>query len=677
MGEINVGTAFVEIAAKTDRLKSDLSKIKTDSETTARKIEQDFQKAKVTFDNRLMKMSLADVEKEAARLRAMLEKKIEVNASYGTLEALKQRIETAENALLRFKKVSGDTPAVMHRMATGTNQMNQAMGQLGFMIGDADMFMMNFRMGMMSIANNVPMVVQGLMYAKEAAQKTGQSFKSALVGSLMGPGGVMLAINALMFALNVLPRLFEDSDKAVEEHKEKLKSLREEYSKLTREQITNYLSELDKQLAELEKKYPAQKTQTITKVVGGNAVSESVTVGVKGGDRFSGEWGTVQDIQNRQAALKETLRDLGVIEDIGNRLTLNQEKLNKLNRDPASPFYFQNIVKTAKSYEEAKAVVEQWIKADEERSKKKGGAGGGKSEIERLLEEEQNYKKELADIDAALKQTNLSEFARNELLAKRADLLEKIHKWDNYNAARNGGLGGIKANGLETMPTGNGTMPQIDSETVRKQKEQSDAGFKNTLKEDKTLADELAYSYQSMGEALISSWSQSVTVFKEANSMLQQFINGLVQATTQTLALKVAQKGVSLLLNGPLSFLGLGGHDGGAFTNGVKLAGGGGFMVPPGFPNDTFPLNVQSNELVKVYTPNQQQANLRDYAALLAGINNVNASVNRMVNSLQAMNVNIVSQPTPTTRVYLDGKDITKNVLSNQKKFGKGGVNVD
>jgi hypothetical protein len=95
----------------------------------------------------------------------------------------------------------------------------------------------------------------------------------------------------------------------------------------------------------------------------------------EGSARFGADAETAQRLKNELDALKETARDLGVIENISNRITLNREQLNKLNKDEASPFYYKNIVKTAESYDDAKKTLEQWIAADQKliESKKTSG----------------------------------------------------------------------------------------------------------------------------------------------------------------------------------------------------------------------------------------------------------------------------------------------------------------
>ena len=107
---------------------------------------------------------------------------------------------------------------------SAVSAMTNTVGQLGWALGDADMFLVNFRMGMMSIGNNIPMVVQGLTYVKKATQESGETFKEVLAKSLSGPGGVMLAVNGAMLAIQILTRVMasgeEQAKKSADAYKE-------------------------------------------------------------------------------------------------------------------------------------------------------------------------------------------------------------------------------------------------------------------------------------------------------------------------------------------------------------------------------------------------------------------------------------------------------------------------
>ena len=115
--------------------------------------------------------------------------------------------------------------------------------------------------------------------------------------------------------------------------------------------------------------------------------------------------------------------------------------------------------------------------------------------------------------------------------------------------------------------------------------------------------DALNSGFENAGSSLASSMGQAVTVFKTANSLLQQYINLLVQSVVQSIALAAITKFITTPV---LGFLGLGATpvpgaaNGGEFvgtSSGVKkMANGGSFTVPSGFNNDSYPMFVRSEE---------------------------------------------------------------------------------
>ncbi|MGK9477928.1 hypothetical protein [Melioribacter sp. OK-6-Me] len=130
----------------------------------------------------------------------------------------------------------------------GVNNMTMAVSQFGWILGDANMFLVNARMGMMSIANNIPMVVQAFTQARQAAQ--GQAtVMQQLTAAITGGGGLLLGINALMFVMQLLPSIFEDSTEEVKKQKEEIDKLRDSYQKLSIQQIDNEIQKIKTKLS--------------------------------------------------------------------------------------------------------------------------------------------------------------------------------------------------------------------------------------------------------------------------------------------------------------------------------------------------------------------------------------------------------------------------------------------
>lgn len=241
-------------------------------------------------------------------------------------------------------------------MRTNQNSMNQALSQFGWVLGDANMFMVNFRMGMQSIGNNIPMVVQGFAQASAEAKNLDISVGRHLLNSLKGFGGIMLGVNGIMFLLQVLPELFGDTTKEVKKQADEVAKLKDEYSKLTREQINNQLTQKETALKDLEGKYPnttrAIYDPELRKVVGSRTMTAS--------ERFGADFNNYQNLQNSIKALKEARFTLGDIENVENRLSINRQRLNDLNKDNLT--LYKDV---GANYDEIKKKLEGWIAADE------------------------------------------------------------------------------------------------------------------------------------------------------------------------------------------------------------------------------------------------------------------------------------------------------------------------
>lgn len=97
-------------------------------------------------------------------------------------------------------------------------------------------------------------------------------------------------------------------------------------------------------------------------------------------------------------------------------------------------------------------------------------------------------------------------------------------------------------------------------------------------------------------------------------------------------------------------------NTGGAVSYIPKFATGTNFTVPQGYPNDSFPMRVESGERVQV-TPASQAA---DY-----GIGK--GDIMLVVNAIKAMNMNLIQQGKPKITVINKSKDIRTVVLDQNK----------
>lgn len=277
------------------------------------------------------------------------------------VEKLKTSVGQLTNSQGQLTKSQTQLGHSQLKVATGSSSMNMAIMQSGYILNDASMIAVNFRMALMGVANNVPMVIQGLMQAKDQASGMGKTLGQVAMQSIRGPGGILLAVNALFLALQLIPGLFDDGTKAIEKQKDEVKKLTNEYEKLSRAQLGHYLVDLKKQLKEFEDKYPA-KTQTafnLTRVFGGLSPVYETTA--SNDDRFGDASGEVKNIEEKISLIQRELFYKGDIEEANIRIAATQRKLNNLTKEN-----FAIVVSGAKSYDEAVKTLNDWIKADQQ-----------------------------------------------------------------------------------------------------------------------------------------------------------------------------------------------------------------------------------------------------------------------------------------------------------------------
>lgn len=231
---------------------------------------------------------------------------------------------------------------VQQKRTTGSSSnMNMAIMQMGYGIGDLSMITTNWRFALMGIGNNLPFVTQGIMAAKQEAKGLGVTFGQLAMQSIRGPGGILLAVNAVILAFQILPSLFGESTKAIREQKDEVDKLRDSYSKLTREQ-------LQAELAKAQLRLSAEMFN----------VPDVLRRRIAMGDAPPTE--EMKRLQGQVDIIKKAIYMLGDIENIENRLTINRQRLKDLNNENLE--LYKDIGST---YDEVKGKLEGWILADQ------------------------------------------------------------------------------------------------------------------------------------------------------------------------------------------------------------------------------------------------------------------------------------------------------------------------
>lgn len=132
-------------------------------------------------------------------------------------------------------------------------------------------------------------------------------------------------------------------------------------------------------------------------------------------------------------------------------------------------------------------------------------------------------------------------------------------------------------------------------------------------------------------------------------------ILSIVESLKIIFGVGLAKGGTVINKNGAVSITGI-----------PQFAGGGSFMVPPGYSGDNYPILVKSGERVDV-TPINQVPNITQ---LLKQINNsIQAST---MTAIKSKNNNPI-----VVNLQVDGRTLAKQVISTNNNFSKSGLNFD
>ncbi len=367
-------------------------------------------------------------------------------------DAWKQKIVASTNLKAAMGQLVTSHTALgnaQQQMMPGLTNMNQAIGQFGYILGDANMFMMSAQMGIMSIANNIPFVVQGFMQARQAAGEQA-SMMELLTKSIMGGGGIIIGINALMLLLQVLPAFFKDNSKAVEEHSKEIENLTNKYEKLTQAQLENKKAEIEKELLQKTLEYGSkygdnQKLVEAFPIIGG--MIEAITPGFRT-KMTKEEAESYNKILAENQALTQVMAKHGVIKEYEAQRNLLLEKRKEI-KDPDQIHYLDQVIKyydelikksdykdkndekslnKLKQFAEAKGRVQEDLFKDELLTAAQSELNG--KDYVQLLEmkedAENKYREHLKTFSNAKSQTELDGFNFiRDVMEKNIELIDK------------------------------------------------------------------------------------------------------------------------------------------------------------------------------------------------------------------------------------------------------------
>lgn len=264
-------------------------------------------------------LSLDVIEKSITKLQ-LETKAVDANdASWVKQMAAVQNLSAAHGSLVANYDSLDKT---QRKMVPGQQQMSMAMNQFGYVLNDSSVFLLNFRMGLMGVANNIPMIVQMFNDARRAAAATGTTVSQQLTAALAGGGGLIIAINGVMLLLQLLPELFGDTTEAIEKQAEEVKKLSDEYKNLSTVEMQAEKDSLEKRKGFLDSQIKTlnERKETI-----------SVPAAVRGGEATTvTKFKYVEDEDNYNKFTKELTEVNSKLKVLDNVAQGSKDRLNQI-----------------------------------------------------------------------------------------------------------------------------------------------------------------------------------------------------------------------------------------------------------------------------------------------------------------------------------------------------------
>ncbi len=347
-------------------------------------------------------------------------KTLDVNSA-----AWKQKIAASDNLKAAYGKLitqHSDLDSAQKKVLPGMNSMNIAIGQFGYLLSDADMFLVNVRMGMMSIGNNVPMVLQYLQYAKQEAANLNMTVGQAFFQSISGPGGLLLGVNAAMLGMQLLTRFMSGATEEVEKQKDKIKELADAYKELSKTTAEQMKAQMDSEIFQLENKGG----------LGARSKGESILQWIIGSDLSSKDKERLQLLYDQRAAIIGQIQSLGEIDNLNKRISENEKAYSGVSNENLKTHYFYlTEYLSARGLEftaaNARKILKEWIDSDKKQLES--------LDLEKIKKFSQDRAKAITDIlkdeQEQLEKDAYTMYNYRELIeereAKEQELLE-VHK---------------------------------------------------------------------------------------------------------------------------------------------------------------------------------------------------------------------------------------------------------
>ena len=662
-GSEKIGEIYVEIKARQDKMEADLKKLTAEAKKRARETENAFKNTRLTFDTYTGKMKLKELEAYHKKLEAQFKRKLELNVSARSLLDTKNKIAAVEGQLKSLGKSMGGLRSLSGipglggissiMGAGGTFAMTAAaVTALGIAIKKAvdsavqyydrindlskalglniettqalDYLMLQEGKSADNLAGAISILYGNLDSAAQGSKEAARAFKDMGIQTIDSNGNMREGQEVFLDVLDSLKNETDETKRAINAKKLLGRSWLDvaEIMDVGRDGIKRAADELKN----LGVQADADKIERYKKA---NAEFAMSIMGIKTAIVNSGLIDLLSKFIETMASLPSKVREVGGSpKDYFNALAVMFKK-----GDVSATGYANALFEVRGESILLVDAINKLTDAGENADAMLKKGGGTKKEltedeINRAIRRQYEYNQLIADaalIGATMKIPELANLKDEDLanLREWVGLMEqslRAEKETGKMAKSGWEVDRAKAADIDRFLKESFVGPEKPARWEEKEDFNAWAeSMKSNIISTSAIASKAMDSFEEGFSAMWEKWTifSQDSIEKTSNDFLRGLMtmaNAFERAVLSMIAQIAALQAVMAI--GNLISPGLGksignlfgwkSHSGGEFVgtgSGVKklaFAGGGDFMVPMGFNNDTFPLWVQSGERVSV-----------------------------------------------------------------------------
>lgn len=437
------------------------------------------------------------------------------------ISSLQQELSTLVIASPEYDKVRARVMSLTQAKQTLTlaqGRMRASTTSLNYIIRDSPFFFQRFDMGILAVSNNLNPFIDDMLRAK-AVTGTWKAAIGTLTSGLVGIGGLSIAFSLVVAAIQAFSFATSNSKEEVKKAKDEIKEYRKELEKMSKASLDNALTLNLMQQSKLVQEVNKGNGQLTEEQLKQSRVLKDQEAEIR---KMIATIGDLNNLTNERSELEKKIKDLRNVDasqgplsprnvkllaDYNGRLKEIDKQINQLNgKDTKTK---DDSFKTDAELRKEISLLDVKIK-------------NAKSEGEALRYLEERIEKQ--------KQLNYLMYSMLELVDTIRKQEKDLGKNDYLKYAKND-LKSFKPMDKVDVPT----KPQAFSET--------NVELERML----TLSNLLTDSFNQAGQAVASAAASGISLFKQENSLLQIFINGLIRAAAEALTLKLITAGLNFI----------------------------------------------------------------------------------------------------------------------------------